>query len=126
MPAQTGTVEDYIRGFPEDTQDVLREIQRRIAGIVPAVGEKISYQMPTVTMSGESLVYYAAWKRHIGMYPIPRAEAALEARIAPYRAAKDSVRFPYTSPIPYDLIADVVAMLVQRRLDSLNDQGGGS
>lgn len=126
MSEQTGTVEDYIRGFPEDTQDVLREIRRRIAAIVPDVGEKISYQMPTVTMSGESLVYYAAWKQHIGMYPIARAEAALEAKIAPYRAAKDSVRFPYTKPIPYDLIADIVAMLVQRRLDSPNDPGGGS
>ena len=54
-------------------------------------------------------MYYAAWKQHIGMYPIPAAEPALESRIAPYRAAKDTVRFTYKKPIPYELIDDVVA-----------------
>ena len=121
MIEQTGTVEDYIRGYPEDIRDVLRELQRRIGAIVPDVGEKISYQIPTVTMGGQPLVYYAAWKQHIGMYPIPPAEPALEEQIAPYRAAKDTVRFTYKKPIPYELIEDMVAMVVLRRLDSEND-----
>ena len=108
-----------------DIQDILSELQRRIGAIVPDVGEKISYQMPTVTMSGEALLYYAAWKQHIGMYPIPPAEPELEAQIAPYRAAKDTVRFPYKKPIPYDLIDAMVAMLVSRRLTSANDSQNG-
>jgi uncharacterized protein YdhG (YjbR/CyaY superfamily) len=121
MADHSGTVDDYIRGYPADVQGILREIQRRIAVLVPAAGEKISYQMPTVTMSGEALLYYAAWKQHIGMYPIPPAGPALEQQLAPYRAAKDTVRFTYKKPIPYELIDDVVAMLVSRRLDSAND-----
>ena len=121
MAEQAGSVEEYILGYPDDVGAILRELRRRIGDVVPDAGEKISYQMPTVTMSGESLVYYAAWKQHIGMYPIPRAEVALEARIAPYRAAKDSVRFTYKKPIPYELIDDMVAMLVRHRLDSEND-----
>jgi uncharacterized protein YdhG (YjbR/CyaY superfamily) len=125
MAEPTGTVEDYIRGHPAEIQDTLREIRRRIGGIVPEPGEKISYQMPTVTMSGESLLYYAAWKQHIGMYPIPPAEPALEEQLAPYRAAKDTVRFSYKKPIPYELIEEVVAMLVRRRLDSETTGGTG-
>ena len=88
---------------------------------MPEAGEKISYQMPTVTMDGQALVYYAAWKQHIGMYPIPLADEALEARIAPYRAAKDTVKFTYRKPIPYDLIETGRQLLVRRRLDSEND-----
>ena len=121
MADQTGTVEDYIRGYPEDVQAILRELRRRIGDAVPDSGEKISYQMPTVTMEGQALLYYAAWKQHIGMYPIPTAEPALEEQLAPYRAAKDTVRFTYKKPIPYDLIDSLVAMMVRRRLDSEND-----
>ena len=121
MAEQSGVVEDYIDSYPMDIQVILREIRRRASAVVPEVGEKMSYQMPTVTMQGSSLFYYAAWKQHIGMYPIPPAEAALEAQIAPYRASKDTVRFTYKKPIPYELIENVVAMLVRRRLDSEND-----
>ena len=125
MAEQAGSVEEYIQGYPDDVQAILWEIRRRISGIVPDSGETISYQMPTVTMSGEYLVYYAAWKQHIGMYPIPTAEPALEERLAPYRAAKDAVRFTYRKPIPYDLIDDMVAMMVRHRLDSENDPKRG-
>ena|SRR6476620_2339576 len=126
MATQTGTVEAYIRGYPQDVQVILEEIRRRIGVIVPEAGEKISYQMPTVTMEGRALVYYAAWKHHIGMYPIPPADAALEARIAPHRAAKDTVKFTYRKPIPYELIEDVVALLVRRRWESENDPVQGN
>ena len=84
---------------------------------VPDAGETISYQMPTVTMDGKYLVYFAAWKQHIGMYPIPVAGEALENRIAPYRGAKDAVKFLYKKPIPYDLIEQIADLLVSRRLE---------
>jgi uncharacterized protein YdhG (YjbR/CyaY superfamily) len=111
-------VDDYIAGYPDEIQDILRRIRQVFADVVPNAGEKISYQMPTVTMDGQSLVYFAAWKQHIGMYPIPVAEQALESRIAPYRGAKDAVKFGYRKPIPYDLIAQIAELLVQRRLAS--------
>ena len=73
--------------------------------------------MPTITLNGESLVYFAAWKHHIGLYPIPPADGALERELAPYRAAKDTVRLPLRQPIPYDLIERVTALLVKNRVD---------
>jgi len=113
---QFRTIDEYIAATSEDVQAILEEIRKRIRAAVPDPGEKISYQMPTITMDGLSLVYFAAWKNHIGMYPIPRADEALEREIAPYRAVKDTVRFPYAKPIPYDLIQRLAALLVHRRL----------
>ncbi len=126
MTEPSAAVQEYIQSYPQDVQVILREIRRRIGGIVPEVGEKISYQIPTVTMDGRALLYYAAWKQHIGIYPIPPAEPALEVKIAPYRAAKDTVRFTYNKPIPYELLDEMVAMLVRRRVDSENDPQVGS
>ena len=111
-------VEDYIAGFSDETQQILRRIRQIFADRVPDAGEKISYQMPSVTMDGSYLVYFAAWKQHIGMYPIPVAERALESRIGPYRGAKDAVKFGYKKPIPYDLIEEIADLLVRRRLEN--------
>ena len=111
-------VDDYIAGFSDEIQQILRRIQRIFEDRVPAAGEKISYQMPTVTMDDRALVYYAAWKQHIGMYPIPVAGDELESRITPYRGAKDAVKFVYRRPIPYDLIEDIAELLIRRRVDS--------
>jgi uncharacterized protein YdhG (YjbR/CyaY superfamily) len=61
------------------------------------------------------LMYFAAWKKHIGIYPIPVLDDALERQVSPYRSGKDSVKFPLQEPIPYDLIAKLVAVLLQRR-----------
>ena len=125
MAQSAADVEDYIAGYPDDIQQILRRIRRIFADRVPDAGEKISYQMPSVTMGGSYLVYFAAWKQHIGMYPIPIAEQALESRIAVYRGAKDAVKFGYNKPSPYDLIEQIADLLVRRRLDSEPAPGNG-
>jgi uncharacterized protein YdhG (YjbR/CyaY superfamily) len=115
VAAQFATIDDYIGSFPEDVQIILAEIRRRIHDTVPAVAEIISYQLPTITLDGRSLVYFAAWKHHIAVYPIPAADAALARELAPYMAAKGTLRFPLREPIPYELIERVVALLVEQR-----------
>ena len=60
-------------------------------------------------------VHFAAWKKHLGMYPVPTLDPELEAEIAPYRVAKDSVNFPYKNPIPYELIERVSAAIYAKR-----------
>lgn len=118
MADQFATIDEYISSFPEEIQIILEEIRRKIRNAAPAADERISYQIPTITLNGKYLVYFAAWKHHIGLYPIPRADEAFERELAPYRAAKDTVRFPLDEPIPYDLIERVVALLVKRRVGS--------
>ena len=81
---QKATIDDYIRSQPPEVQELLNEIRRAIHDAVPGAGEQISYQMPTITLEGSSLVHFAAWKHHIGVYPLPEADNELAAELAPY------------------------------------------
>jgi uncharacterized protein YdhG (YjbR/CyaY superfamily) len=115
MAEQFATIDQYVGSFPEDVQIILQEIRRRIRNVVPAAGEAISYRIPAMTLGGRHLVYFAAWKDHISLYPIPAADEDFERELAPYLAGKGTVRFPLHKPIPYDLIERLVALLVQQR-----------
>jgi len=112
---QFATIDQYIGSFPEDVQIVIREVRRRIRNVVPEAGETISYRIPTMTLNGRHLVYFAAWKHHISLYPVPAADEAFERELAPYLAGKGTVRLPLHKPIPYDLIERLVTLLVQER-----------
>ena len=109
------TVEEYIGSFPEDVQAVLREVRRRILSVVPEAGETISYQIPAMTLNGKSLVQFAAWQRHISLYPVPDLDPALAGELAPYLAGKGTVRFPLDEPVPAGLIERLVTLLAQQR-----------
>jgi uncharacterized protein YdhG (YjbR/CyaY superfamily) len=83
--------------------------------VMATSGETISYKMPTVTVDGSAVFYYAAWKHHIGLYPVPVFDGELEAEIAPLRAAKDSLHLKYTEPFPYDLVARLTVAIIEHR-----------
>ncbi|MDQ4039849.1 MAG: DUF1801 domain-containing protein [Actinomycetota bacterium] len=115
MAAKFATIDEYISALPDDVAAIVEEIRRVIRAAVPDAGERISYQMPTMTLDGGSLVHFAAWKHHIGLYPLPAADDALTQDLAPYNTGKGTARFPLDQPIPYDLIARVAAQLVVQR-----------
>jgi uncharacterized protein YdhG (YjbR/CyaY superfamily) len=118
VAAQFASIDEYIRSFPGDVQTILQEVRRRILHVVPAAEETISYNIPTITLDGRHLVYFAGWKKHISLYPLPKADEAFEREIAPYKAAKGTLRFPLAEPIPYDLIERVVERHLQQRRGS--------
>ncbi len=109
------TIDDYISSQPGEVQEILTEIRRVIHSAVPGAGERISYQMPTITLDGSSLVHFAAWKRHIGLYPLPPADEAFAAELAPYDTGKGTARFSLDQPMPYDLIARIADRLAKQR-----------
>jgi uncharacterized protein YdhG (YjbR/CyaY superfamily) len=109
------TVDEYIRSFPNDVQDVLEEVRRTIHRAVPEGDEKISYQIPTVTLDGKYVVYFAAWKDHISVYPLPPGDDAFEREIAPYKSGKGTAKFPLDQSIPYGLIERTARLLAQQR-----------
>lgn len=109
------SVDEYIESFPADVRGVLEEVRRTIHAVVPAAGEKISYQIPTITLDGKSLMYFSGWKEHISVYPIPPLDAALAADIEPYRSGKGTLKFPLSQPIPYDLIIRLTQAFVAAR-----------
>jgi uncharacterized protein YdhG (YjbR/CyaY superfamily) len=102
------TIDEYIKTFPVDVQGMLEQIRRTIRKAAPEAVETISYQMPTFKLSGKFLVSFAAWKKHIGFYPIPSGTEAFKKEISPYRGAKSTARFPTGKPIPYDLLRQMV------------------
>lgn len=72
MPRQHfETTEEYIDIFPKETQTILEEIRKLVKKMVPEATEKISYNIPSFQLDGKYLIYYAAYKRHIGVYLIP-------------------------------------------------------
>ena len=109
-------VDAYIGSFPADVQQVLDTVRRTLHEAVPGAGERISYQIPTITVDGRSLVHFAGWKRHISLYPGPEGDADLDAALAPYRSGQGTLRFPLDQPMPLALIARVARCLADQRM----------
>ena len=115
MATAFATIDDYIGSFPEDVQPILQQVRDTIGDVAPGADETISYGMPTMTLDGRYLVYFAGWKNHISVYPAPDGDESFERQIAPYRASKGTLKFPLRKPVPYDLIEQVVQLLVKQR-----------
>ncbi len=105
------TVDDYIAQAPLQVRPLLAEIRATVRKAAPLAEERISYRMPAYFLDG-ALVYFAAFKKHIGFYP-PVRDAALKPLLARYAGPKGNLQFPLTEPIPYTLIA----RMVQARMD---------
>jgi uncharacterized protein YdhG (YjbR/CyaY superfamily) len=108
-------IDEYIAGFPPEIQRVLSEVRSTIGNAAPGAQETISYRIPAFVLSG-TLVYFAAFKTHIGLYPPVRGDARLEKAIAPYAGEKGNLRFPLDRPIPYGLIERIVELRVKQNL----------
>ncbi|MET1153465.1 DUF1801 domain-containing protein [Arthrobacter sp.] len=121
MAEKFSNVDDYIASFPEDVQIVLQEVRQTIHNAVPGAGEQISYAIPAVMFEGHYLVYFAGWKHHVSLYPLPEADAALRHDMEPYVAAKGTLKFPLGKPIPYGLIARVAKALARQRGHDVTD-----
>jgi uncharacterized protein YdhG (YjbR/CyaY superfamily) len=108
-------IDEYISGFAPDVQRVLQRIRATVHKAAPAAEETISYQMPAFTQNG-ILVYFAAFKAHIGLYPPVRGDTAIEKAVAPYAGEKGNLRFPLDETIPYGLITRIVKLRLQQNL----------
>ena len=107
------TIDEYIKTFPEEVQIILEKIRQTIQKASPDAVETISYQMPAFKLKNRNLVYFAAWKDHIGFYPTPSGTVAFKKELSPYEGAKGSVKFPIDKPIPFDLIEKIVEFRVK-------------
>ena len=109
------SVEEYIASFPAEVQVILQEIRRHCHAAVPDSGEMISYGIPSITLGGAYVVYFAGWTHHVSVYPVPNGDEAFRESIAPYRAAKGTLKFPLAKPVPYELIGQAAALLATER-----------
>src|SRR5215216_2768008 len=101
-------IDKYIGSFPKDVQEVLGKIRMTIRKAAPAAEETISYGIPTFKLKGP-LVYFAAFKAHIGFYPMTTdVKEKFKKELSRYEGGKGTVRFPFGKPIPYTLISRIV------------------
>jgi|SRR5690554_3488647 uncharacterized protein YdhG (YjbR/CyaY superfamily) len=100
------SIDEYITAFPENVQEKLQLIRKTIKEAAPEAEEAISYQMPTFKYKG-NLVYFAAYKNHIGFYPAPRENEAFREELSAYKGAKGTLQIPLDEPVPYDLISRI-------------------
>ncbi len=113
------TIEEYIKEFPEDIQDILEKIRKIIQKAAPEAEETISYGMPTFKLNG-NLVHFAAYKNHLGFYPTPSGIERFKEDISEYKNSKGAVQFPLDKPIPYDLVEKIVIFRVNENLKKRN------
>lgn len=106
-------IDAYISQFPRNVQAILEQVRETIGNAAPEAKEVISYQMPAYKQYG-ILIYFAAWKQHLGLYPPISGDAALEKAVARYAGPKGNLQFPLNEPIPYRLIERIVKLRVKQ------------
>jgi uncharacterized protein YdhG (YjbR/CyaY superfamily) len=116
MTGKPTTIDEYIAGFPESTQQILKQLRTTIRNAAPEAQETISYAIPTFTQQG-ALVYFAAFKNHIGLYALPTGHAAFRDELSVYKQGKGSVQFPLEQPLPLDLITRIVKFRLQENVE---------
>ncbi len=106
------SIDEYIAGFPPETQKVLSELRALIKAAAPGATETISYAIPTLDLNGKHLVHFAGFQRHVGLYRAPSGLEVFEEALKPYKTGKGSVQFPLDRPLPQDLIRRIVEFRV--------------
>ena len=112
-PKKAKDIDGYISQFPADVQAILQKVRTTISGAAPEAKETISYLMPAFKQHG-MLVYFAAWEKHIGLYPPISGDKALEKAVARYAGPRGNLQFPLNEPIPYGLIERIVRLRVKQ------------
>lgn len=108
-------IDEYIAQFPKEIQSLLQQIRVTIKSAAPEAEEKISYQMPTFFLNG-NLVHFAAFKNHIGFYPVPTGIEKFKKELSVYKTTKGAVQFPLDKPLPLELIRKIVKFRVAENL----------
>ena len=115
MRSQSENIDEYIRGFPKEIQNLLKEMKSTIQKAAPDAEEAIKYAMPTFVLNG-NLVHFAAYKNHIGFYPAPSGIDAFKKELSVYKGGKGTVQFPLDKPLPLNLITKIVKFRIEQNL----------
>ena len=116
MDKSVKDIDHYISGFPDEIQKLLQQVRETIKKAAPGAQEAIKYAMPTFVLNG-NLVHFAAFKSHIGFYPVPSGIEAFKNELSVYKMGKGSIQFPLDRPLPLDLISRIVKFRVMENLE---------
>ena len=101
-------IDQYIVGFTPDVQGKLQTIRKLVHDTLPEAAEAISYQMPSFKYKGKILVYFAAFKNHIGFYATPESNLAFKDELSEYKTTKGTIQLPYDKPLPLELLQKIL------------------
>jgi uncharacterized protein YdhG (YjbR/CyaY superfamily) len=113
ITAKPENIDEYIAGFTQETQAVLEQIRQVIKKTAPDADETISYAIPAFRFSNSILVYFAGFKKHIGLYALPSGNEAFKEELKAYKVGKGSIQFPLNKPMPIDLITKIVEFRIK-------------
>jgi uncharacterized protein YdhG (YjbR/CyaY superfamily) len=117
-PSKPKDIDEYIAGFPIEIQETLKQIRMTIRKVVPEAEESISYGIPTFMLNGTYLIYFAAYKKHIGFYPVPGGIDQVDKDFASYKTSgKGTIQFPLNEPIPLNLVSKLVKFKVKENTE---------
>jgi uncharacterized protein YdhG (YjbR/CyaY superfamily) len=100
------TIDDYIAAQEESIRPRLKQLRSIIHGAIPEAQEKISWSMPTY-WKRKNLIHFAAFKKHIGLYPGDEATSVFADKLADFEVNKGTIRLPHDRDLPEKLIADI-------------------
>ena len=106
MTNEKNCIVDYISTNPEEIQPLLNQVRDAIRQVLPDAEERISWRMPTY-WKDHNIIHFAAFKKHIGIYPGPEAIIHFEERLSGYKTSKGAIQLPYDKHLPIELIADI-------------------
>jgi uncharacterized protein YdhG (YjbR/CyaY superfamily) len=117
MSETPADVDAYLASLPARTAEVVEQVRRRILAGVPGAEETIAYAIPTFTKGGATFVHVAGWAKHVSVYPLPdlAGHDELASDVEVFRSGRSTLRLPLREPFPYELVEQVVALLVAQR-----------
>lgn len=113
MSPNPQSIDEYIVLYPPEIQNILQQIRRTIQSAAPHATEAMSYKMPTFKLGG-NLIHFAAFQKHIGLFPPVGGDEKLVKKASKYAGEKGNLRFPLDQPIPYDLIKQITKLRVKQ------------
>jgi uncharacterized protein YdhG (YjbR/CyaY superfamily) len=111
------TIDEYIAGFPKDIQTMLKRVRATVKKAAPKATEAIKYAIPAFVLNG-NLIFFAAFKKHISVYPAPRGVESFKKELSAYEGGKGTVQFPVDKPLPLALISKIVKFRVMKNLEA--------
>ena len=116
------SIDQYITEAPAEVKQNLINIRSLISEKAPEAVSCIAYNMPAFKYDKKPLVYFAAFKNHIGFYALPSGNVAFQKELTKYKTGKGSIQFPLDQEIPYDLIGQIVEFRVVEMNDALSQK----
>ena len=117
-----GNIDEYIKGFPKEIQQLLEQVRQTIKKAAPLANEAISYGMPAFKLNG-LLLWFAAYSKHIGFYPKASGIEKFKEELSIYKGAKGSVQFPLDKSLPLNLITKIVKFRVTENMSKSINKG---